>query len=268
MHPGCPGGLAQRNPTVVRRHGPVPERRPPDFAQHGDGCFGKAGILEAAASEDNAAFRNSRRDRADGGGETVMQSCRYARQRYVSPEVGQRLIDKVQWWEAFAARSGLEINNNPGPGNKAGGLTNIYEKSLGAVAKGGSTPLMAVYDYAEPVTARGLTFMDTTGYDPISVTGMLAGGCNLVLFTTGRGSVFGSVPAPTIKICTNSETFNRMPEDMDVNAGRVLAGATLAEVAAELLELVIAVASGQPSKSEAQGVGEAEFVPWYLGGTV
>lgn len=188
--------------------------------------------------------------------------------RAISAEVGQKLIDKVRWWEEFAARSGLEINNNPGPGNKAGGLTNIYEKSLGAVAKGGSTPLMAVYDYAEAVTARGLTFMDTTGYDPISVTGMMAGGCNLVLFTTGRGSVFGSVPAPTIKICTNSETYQRMPDDMDVNAGRVLEGATLAEAAAELLELVIAVASGQPSKSEAQGVGETEFVPWYLGGTV
>jgi altronate hydrolase len=188
--------------------------------------------------------------------------------RAISPEVGQKLIDKVRWWEEFAGRYDVEINNNPGPGNKAGGLTNIYEKSLGAVAKGGSTPLMAVYDYAEPVTARGLTFMDTTGYDPISVTGMLAGGCNLVLFTTGRGSVFGSVPAPTIKICTNSETFNRMPDDMDFNAGRVLEGVPMAEVAAELLELVIAVASGQPSKSEAQGVGEAEFVPWYLGGTV
>ncbi len=188
--------------------------------------------------------------------------------RAINAEVGQKLLDKVRWWEEFAGRYDVEINNNPGPGNKAGGLTNIYEKSLGAVAKGGSTPLMAVYDYAEPVTARGLTFMDTTGYDPISVTGMLAGGCNLVLFTTGRGSVFGSVPAPTIKICTNSETYNRMPDDMDVNAGRVLEGATLAEVAAELLELVISVASGRPSKSEAQGVGEAEFVPWYLGGTV
>ena len=147
-------------------------------------------------------------------------------------------------------------------------MTNIYEKSLGAVAKGGSTPLIDVYDYAEPVMARGFTFMDTTGYDPISVTGMMAGGCNLVLFTTGRGSVFGSKPAPTIKICTNSTTYERMPEDMDLNAGKVLEGTPLEQVAEELLEKVIAVASGQPSKSEAQGVGEAEFVPWYLGGTV
>ena len=127
---------------------------------------------------------------------------------------------------------------------------------------------MDVYDYAEPVTARGLTFMDTTGYDPISVTGMMAGGCNLVLFTTGRGSVFGSKPAPTIKICTNSDTYDRMNEDMDLNAGQILAGVPMAQVAEELLELVINVASGTPSKSEAQDVGEAEFVPWYVGGTV
>jgi altronate hydrolase len=188
--------------------------------------------------------------------------------RAINAKVGQRLVDKVRWWEAYAALHGLEINNNPGPGNKAGGLTNIYEKSLGAVAKGGSTPLMAVYDYAEPVEARGFTFMDTAGYDPISVTGMVAGGCNLVLFTTGRGSVFGFKPAPSLKICSNSTTFERMPDDMDLNAGRVLMDLSMEQVAEELLELVIAVASGQPSKSEAQGVGEAEFVPWYLGGTV
>jgi altronate hydrolase len=188
--------------------------------------------------------------------------------RAINAEVGQKLVDKVRWWEEYAARHGLEINNNPSPGNKTGGLTNIYEKSLGAVAKGGSTPLMAVYDYAEPVTARGLVFMDTPGYDPISVTGMVAGGCNLVLFTTGRGSVFGFRPAPTLKICTNSATFERMPDDMDLNAGRVLTGLPMQQAADELLNLVIAVASGQPSKSEAQGIGEAEFVPWYLGGTV
>jgi altronate hydrolase len=188
--------------------------------------------------------------------------------RAIKAEVGQKLVDKVRWWEDFAQRYDLEINNNPGPGNKAGGLTNIYEKSLGAVAKGGRTPLIEVYDYAEPVTARGLTFMDTTGYDPISVTGMLAGGCNLVLFTTGRGSVFGSKPAPTIKICTNSTTYRQMPEDMDLNAGQILDGVPMENLAEDLLELVIAVASGQASKSEAQGVGEAEFVPWYVGGTV
>jgi len=147
-------------------------------------------------------------------------------------------------------------------------LTTIYEKSLGAVAKGGSTPLTGVYDYAEPVTARGLTFMDTPGYDPVSVTGMVAGGCNLVLFTTGRGSVFGFKPAPSIKICTNSATFNRMAEDMDLDAGRVQAGSSAEMVATELFELAIAIASGQPSKSEAQGVGEAEFNPWSMAGSL
>lgn len=188
--------------------------------------------------------------------------------RAINAEVGQKLVDKVRWWEEYAARHGLEINNNPGPGNKAGGLTNIYEKSLGAVAKGGSTPLMAVYEYAEPVTARGLVFMDTPGYDPISVTGMVAGGCNLVLFTTGRGSVFGFRPAPCLKICSNSATFERMPDDMDLNAGRILTGLPMEQAADELLRLVIGVASGQPTKSETQGIGEAEFVPWHLGGTV
>jgi altronate hydrolase len=188
--------------------------------------------------------------------------------RAITSEVGQKLVSQVRWWEAHARQHGMEIDNNPSPGNKAGGLTTIYEKSLGAVAKGGTTPLMGVYDYAEPVTAQGFTFMDSPGYDPVSVTGQVAGGCNLVLFTTGRGSVFGFKPAPSIKICTNSTTYERMIDDMDVNAGTILEGSAMAEVAAELLHLVVAVASGQPSKSEAQGVGEAEFNPWNLGGTL
>ena len=129
-------------------------------------------------------------------------------------------------------------------------------------------PLAGVYLYGEAVTARGFTFMDTPGYDPVSVTGMVAGGCNLVLFTTGRGSVFGFKPAPSIKLCTNATTYNRMSEDMDINAGQILEGVPLETVAAELLDLMIAVASGQPSKSEAQGVGEAEFNPWSIGGTL
>lgn len=189
-------------------------------------------------------------------------------QRAISHEVGQKLVAKVRWWEQHTARLGIEIDNNPSVGNKAGGLTTIYEKSLGAVAKGGSTPLTAVYDYAETVTARGFTYMDTPGYDPVSVTGQVAGGCNLVLFTTGRGSVFGFKPAPSIKICTNSETYHRMIDDMDMNAGQVLEGVPMEQVAAELLDLTIAVASGQPSKSEVQGVGESEFNPWNLGGTL
>jgi len=188
--------------------------------------------------------------------------------RAVNSEIGQRLIARVRWWEEHTRRLGLTIDNNPSPGNKAGGLTTIYEKSLGAVAKAGSTPLTGVYEYAEPVTRRGFTFMDSPGNDWVSVTGQIASGCNLVLFTTGRGSVFGSRPAPTIKICTNSVTYERMADDMDLNAGRVLEGVDMREIAAELLDLVVAVASGQPSKSEAQGVGEAEFSPWSLGGTL
>jgi altronate hydrolase len=188
--------------------------------------------------------------------------------RAVSPEVGQKLVSQVRWWEEHARLHGMEIDNNPSPGNKAGGLTTIYEKSLGAVAKGGTMPLSGVYDYAELVTARGFTFMDSPGYDPVSVTGQVAGGCNLVLFTTGRGSVFGFKPAPCIKISTNSATYQQMIDDMDINAGKILEGATMESVAAELLDLVVAVASGQPSKSEAQGVGEAEFNPWNLGGTL
>ncbi len=188
--------------------------------------------------------------------------------RAISFEVGQKLVSQVRWWEEHARRHGMEIDNNPSPGNKAGGLTTIYEKSLGAVAKGGTMPLMGVYDYAEQVTARGFTFMDSPGYDPVSVTGQVSGGCTLVLFTTGRGSVFGFKPAPTIKISTNSATYEQMPDDMDINAGKILEGAPMEAVAGELLDLVVAVASGQPSKSEAQGVGEAEFNPWNLGGTL
>jgi altronate hydrolase len=163
---------------------------------------------------------------------------------------------------------GIEIDNNPSVGNKLGGLTTIYEKSLGAVIKGGSTPLTGVYEYAEPVTARGFTFMDSPGYDPVAVTGQVAGGSNLVVFTTGRGSVFGFKPAPSIKVATNSQMYAHMEDDMDLDAGRVLDGLPLEDAAGELVDLMIAVASGQPSKSEAQGVGEAEFNPWSLGGTL
>jgi altronate hydrolase len=188
--------------------------------------------------------------------------------RATNPEVGQRLLDLVRWWEERARRLGLEINNNPTPGNKAGGLSTIYEKALGAVAKSGHTPLTAVYDYAEPVSAWGCTFMNTPGFDPVAVTGQVAGGCNLVLFTTGRGSVFGFKPAPCIKIASNSSLYDRMSDDMDFDAGRILAGANMEGEATNLLELVVAVASGQPSKSEAQGIGEAEYSPWGLGETL
>jgi altronate hydrolase len=158
------------------------------------------------------------------------------------------------------------MDNNPSPGNKAGGLTTILEKSLGAAAKGGTTPLTAVYKYAEAVTEAGFTFMDSPGYDPASVTGQIAGGCQVVCFTTGRGSAFGSKPAPTIKIATNSEMAQRMSEDMDIDAGRILSdGVAVEEMGREIYQMILDVASGQPSKSEAQGLGDYEFVPWQIG---
>lgn len=188
--------------------------------------------------------------------------------RAISAAVGRKLIDQVKWWENYTRQIGTEIDNNPSPGNKAGGLTTIYEKALGAIAKGGSTPLTGVYAYAEPITTRGFAFMDSPGNDWTSVTGEVASGCNLVLFTTGRGSVFGFKPAPSIKIATNTPMFGRLSEDMDFNAGRALDGEQLHDLAQELLELTIAVASGEPSKSEALGIGEAEFAPWHLGETL
>jgi altronate dehydratase len=158
---------------------------------------------------------------------------------------------------------GGDFDDNPAPGNRAGGLTNICEKSLGAITKGGSTLLMDVYEYAESIQSRGFMFMDTPGYDPASVTGMVAGGCNLVLFTTGRGSVAGFKPAPVIKICTNTDMYQRMRADMDFNAGAILDGdSDFTESTAALLEMVIDVASGRLTKSEAFGMGEVEFVPW------
>ncbi|HSD85324.1 MAG TPA: altronate dehydratase family protein [Anaerolineae bacterium] len=188
--------------------------------------------------------------------------------RAISEAIGRKLIDQVKWWETYTRQIGTEIDNNPSPGNKAGGLTTIYEKALGAIAKGGSTPLTGVYAYAEPITTRGFAFMDSPGNDWTSVTGEVASGCNLVLFTTGRGSVFGFKPAPSIKIATNTPMFERMIEDMDFNAGRLLDGERLPDLVQELLDLTIAVASGEPSKSEALGIGEAEFAPWHLGETL
>lgn len=188
--------------------------------------------------------------------------------RAISREVGQQLVEKVKWWERHAAKHEVEIDNNPSAGNKVGGLTTILEKSLGAVAKSGTTPLMGVYDYAAPIAERGFVYVDTPGYDPVCVTGQVASGCTVVLFTTGRGSVFGYKPAPSIKITSNTAVYDHMLDDMDFNAGRVLDEASLRQTASDLLDLTIAVASGQPSKSEAQDVGEAEFIPWNLGSTL
>jgi altronate hydrolase len=186
--------------------------------------------------------------------------------RAATAQVGQDLLGLVEWWEGHAQKMGMLVDDNRSVGNAAGGLTTIYEKSLGAVAKAGQTPLVDVCDYAEAVSARGVVFMNSPGYDPVAVTGQVAGGCTLVLFTTGRGSVFGFKPAPVIKIASNSTTYQHMLDDMDLNAGRVLEGASLEDVADQVMELIIAVASGQPSKSEAQNVGEVEFSPWSLGG--
>jgi altronate hydrolase len=163
---------------------------------------------------------------------------------------------------------GASIDNNPTPGNKAGGLTTIYEKSLGAIAKAGSTPLNEVVEYAERIATRGLVHMDTPGYDPVSVTGQVAGGCNIVVFTTGRGSCFGFKPAPSIKVATNTALYEAQEPDMDVNAGRILDGATVDQVGREVFEELLAVASGKRTKSELAGIGEEEFNPWPLGVTL
>jgi altronate dehydratase len=185
--------------------------------------------------------------------------------RAKTPEVGQKLIDCIHWWENYTAYHGGSIDNNPAPGNKLGGLTNIYEKSLGAAAKAGSTPLNQVVGYAEPITEKGFVHMDSPGYDPVSVTGQVAGGCNIVVFTTGRGSAFGFKPAPSVKIATNSTLYKNQEPDMDINAGKVLDGITLEELGEEIFQKVLEVASGAPSKSEAAGVGQEEFNPWILG---
>ena len=186
--------------------------------------------------------------------------------RAAFPAVADAIRERIAWWEAYAARDAATLDGNPSPGNKAGGITTIAEKSLGAIAKGGSTPLRAVYRYAEQVTETGLGFMDTPGYDPVSVTGMVAGGAQVVCFTTGRGSAFGCKPVPSLKLCSNSETYRRMTEDMDVNCGEIADGsATVAEMGGRIFDLVLATASGRRTASESLGYGEEEFVPWQLG---
>ncbi len=188
--------------------------------------------------------------------------------RAATREIGEKLVDLIHWWEDYTARNHGEMNNNPSPGNKAGGLTTILEKSLGAAAKGGGTVLNGVYRYAEPVTAKGFVFMDTPGYDPVSATGQVAGGANILAFTTGRGSAYGCKPTPSIKLATNSDTYRRMVDDMDINCGDILDGVGLEEKGQEIFEKVLAVASGEKSKSEALGYGDAEFVPWQVGATM
>jgi altronate hydrolase len=186
--------------------------------------------------------------------------------RAATRAVGEALIQRIRWWEEYTARTGGEMNNNPSPGNKAGGLTTILEKSLGAVAKGGTTDLVQVYRYAEAITAKGFVFMDTPGYDPVSATGQVAGGANLICFTTGRGSVFGCKPAPSLKLATNTPLYRRMTDDMDIDCGPIAEGeASVQEIGRAIFELVLATASGRRTKSEELGIGEEEFTPWQLG---
>jgi altronate hydrolase len=185
--------------------------------------------------------------------------------RAAAQAVGETLIEKIHWWENYTAMFGASIDNNPAPGNKLGGLTTIYEKSLGAIAKAGSTPLNQVVGYGERITGKGFVHMDTPGYDPVSVTGQVAGGCNMVVFTTGRGSCFGFKPAPSIKIATNSTLYANQESDMDINAGIVLDGLSLDDLGQAIFDRILAVASGEKSKSEAAGVGEEEYNPWILG---
>jgi altronate hydrolase len=186
--------------------------------------------------------------------------------RAVSRDVGEKLVARIKWWEDYTTREKGEMNNNPSPGNKAGGLTTILEKSLGAVAKGGTTNLVSVYEYAEAVTAKGFVYMDTPGYDPVSATGQVAGGANMIVFTTGRGSAYGCAPAPSLKLSTNTPLWVKQEEDIDLNCGEIADGtAALPDVAQRLFDLMLATASGAKSKSEQHGYGQSEFVPWYLG---
>jgi altronate hydrolase len=182
--------------------------------------------------------------------------------------VGEKLIERIRWWEDYTSRNAGSMNNNPSPGNKAGGLTTILEKSLGAAAKGGTTTLNAVYEYAQPVTERGFVFMDTPGYDPVSATGQVAGGANILCFTTGRGSAYGCKPTPSIKLATNTPIYERMTDDMDINCGDVLEGVSIQEKGAEIFAHILKIASGERSKSEKLGYGDAEFVPWQIGATM
>ncbi len=186
--------------------------------------------------------------------------------RAVSRQVGEKLVERIKWWKNYTRKHGGEINNNPSPGNKAGGITTILEKSLGAVTKGGSSPLQAVYEYAQPVRAQGLVFMDTPGYDVASITGMTAGGINVVCFTTGRGTVCGFKPVPTIKLASNSQIYRHMQADMDINCGRIVdEQMSVQEMGDDILQSILDIASGRKTKSEGLGFGDHEFVPWHIG---
>jgi altronate hydrolase len=186
--------------------------------------------------------------------------------RAVTPEVGQKLLDRLDWWAEYTRGHNAQFNGVVGHGNQAGGLANIFEKSLGSAMKGGTTPLVEVYRYAEPIDKAGFVFMDSPGYDPVATTGQIASGANLICFTTGRGSMFGSKPAPTIKLASNTPMFQRLEEDMDINCGAILDGeCDLQQMGQRIFEHLLRTASGDKTKSEALGLGDHEFVPWHLG---
>ncbi|UXC39066.1 altronate dehydratase family protein [Cupriavidus gilardii] len=186
--------------------------------------------------------------------------------RAVTPEVGQKLLDRLAWWERYTAGHNAQFNGVVGHGNQQGGLANIFEKSLGSAMKGGTTPLQAVYQYAEPIDKAGFVFMDSPGYDPVAVTGQIASGANLICFTTGRGSMFGSKPAPTIKLASNTPMYRRLADDMDINCGVIVDGElTVAEMGQRIFEHILRVASGEKTRSELLGLGDNEFVPWHMG---
>jgi altronate hydrolase len=186
--------------------------------------------------------------------------------RAVSREVGENLLARIGWWQDYCARNGAAMDNNPSAGNKVGGLTTILEKSLGAVAKGGTTNLVAVYEYAQRIDAKGFVFMDSPGYDPVSATGQVASGANLICFTTGRGSAYGCAPSPSLKLATNTALWERQQDDMDINCGGVIDGtATIDELGEAIFRMMLDCASGTRSKSELHGYGQSEFVPWQVG---
>ena len=185
-----------------------------------------------------------------------------------SREVGEKLVSIIKWWEDYTARARMSMDNNPSPGNKAGGLTTILEKSLGAAAKGGTTTLNAVYHYAEPIREKGFVYMDTPGYDPVAATGQVAGGCNVLAFTTGRGSAYGCKPTPSFKLATNSDIYRHMIDDMDINCGDIIDGVSIEAKGREIFDYLLRVASGEKTKSEELGYGDAEYVPWVIGATM
>jgi altronate hydrolase len=187
--------------------------------------------------------------------------------RAVSREVGEKLVERIRWWkDEYSVGRDVQINGQVSPGNQVGGLANIFEKSIGSSMKGGTGPLMEVYRYADPVRKHGLVFMDTPGFDPVSATGQIAGGANLIAFTTGRGSMFGAKPVPSLKLATNTPMYNRLTEDMDLNCGAILDGvASIESTGQEIFDALLAAASGERTKSEMLGLGDHEFVPWQIG---